>query len=85
MHTEEEAKSKWCPFVRAVGGEITFEGESKHAAQQGSFNRITDGAAGRVAWPTGGATCIGSQCMAWRWDAEEFREPPKRGYCGLAR
>lgn len=33
-------------------------------------------------------TCSGSECMAWRWDDEEFvvcnGERIRRGFCGLA-
>ena len=30
--------------------------------------------------------CIGSACMAWRWDVEKNRKGPgiDHGYCGLA-
>mgnify|MGYP000181417732 CR=1 FL=1 len=34
-------------------------------------------------WPMG--RCIGSACMAWRWDAEKCRQGQiNHGYCGLA-
>lgn len=51
--TEEEAKTKWCPFAR-VGGETSG---------LGSLNR--DGAKG----PIEQARCIASACMAWRKEA----------------
>lgn len=60
--TEEEAKTKWCPFARDVDGAPT-------------------------------TNCIGSACMAWRWDHDIYRESPyvpryvpseTEGHCGLA-
>lgn len=50
--TEDEAKTKWCPFAR-VGSEKTGIG---------SINR--DWA---IVEKTMAANCIGSTCMAWRW------------------
>lgn len=59
--TEEEAKTKWCPFVR-LGGPMQTEGEGT------TSNR----------WPGDDCTkpasvylCIGSACMAWRWQQEK--------------
>ncbi len=53
--TESEAKSKWCPWVRA--------GCNPGSGAHGPWNR----------WPGEDAVskttaCIGSQCMAWKWD-----------------
>jgi hypothetical protein len=59
MLTEEEAKTKWCPLARV----------SNPAGTAQPANRVMhDGAvlAGLSAF-----NCIGSVCMAWRWD-----EPP---------
>lgn len=56
--TEEEAKTKWCPFTRVVG--FTTQGGSR--SQGFSANRDLLGA------PLG--RCIGSGCMAWRWTGE---------------
>jgi hypothetical protein len=83
--TEEEAKTKWCPFVRLEGN------ESPHG-RDWMTNR------GEYAQPTSPrdalSTCIGSACMAWRWKKrfgpdpdkpENITElPPTEGYCGLA-
>lgn len=63
MHTEKEAAERWCPFARVEG----------EASRSVAGNR----------WDTGGgseiekfgpmenpkaARCIGSRCMAWRWN-----------------
>jgi hypothetical protein len=87
--TEDEAKTKWCPFVR-------------HSDDSGgSFNRgmfpgdATNKGRTNDCWQ---CNCIASQCMAWRWDQTRWMlehddrgmlmRPPKdgvpRGYCGLA-
>lgn len=53
--TEEEAKTKWCPFARVL--------------DSGKDARIGYVAANRWQGPlygTDAARCIGSSCMAWR-------------------
>jgi len=83
--TEDEAKTKWCPFIQ-----ISIEGLG---------SRITNNR-GKVIKEDGknNLRCIGSQCMAWRWhtrSSEHYRydnEGEKifawttddHGYCGLA-
>lgn len=53
--TESEAKTKWCPFVRAIFiGDGTFIGPCNRGVGQ-------DGKEGEL-----GSRCIGSRCMAWR-------------------
>ena len=53
--TEQEAKTKWCPFAR-----VTWQTDAT------SWNRVQDGA-GNVDEGTGNACkCLGSDCMAWR-------------------
>lgn len=71
--TEDEAKTKWCPFVRLVISDI---GEAK------TDNRDFD-------YGDGTPSCIASECMAWRWKQEgiEHGEPiynDTYGHCGLA-
>jgi hypothetical protein len=71
--TEQEARTKWCPFFRTA---------------------VAIGPMGLIEWsnrdnigvmPT---ICIGSACMAWRWDRNKNDGtevvPPKHGHCGLA-
>ena len=80
--TEEEARTKWCPFAR-----VAIEWQ----ASIGSANR---GAADDEKPLT---RCIGSACMAWRFGqyfkAEEghpartvvqWTTDSTEGYCGLA-
>lgn len=69
---EDEAKQKWCPFIRMETDDLE--------AMPVASNRTATGK-----WL---GKCIASDCMAWRWDefinitpeADVIRE----GYCGLA-
>lgn len=76
--TEEEAKTKWCPMlqVSAAAGVLGTVSNRSNAFDDNSDRH------GR---------CIGSQCMAWRWDGgfPLPNDPPAirehyRGHCGLA-
>lgn len=68
-YTEEEAKTKWCPAIR-------FSGAGTATDQDWLTNRA--GSYGETAF-----TCIGSDCMAWRW--KTYSDPTTGiGYCGLA-
>ena len=78
LTTEAEARTKWCPHVRAVA----VDGDGAPVA----------GAANKLQWPKGRAAempapvlpaasrCIASGCMSWRW----IGYAGGRGYCGLA-
>jgi len=57
--TEDEAKAKWCPFARVANRQ-----HSEYANSAG--NRWLDG--DELEHPA--FTCMGSACMAWRWDGE---------------
>lgn len=83
--TEDEARAKWCPFVRQLGTLIGRQtaNEADRVISMGSQNR---------GYSMGGmldnCSCIASQCMAWRW-TDTTPSPPQRdewelGYCGLA-
>lgn len=80
---ENEAKTKWCPFVRMHV--IGPDGDDL-----AGHNRIVnyDQPSTLFIAATPSLNCIGSQCMAWRWgdflmDATE-RSDAAQGYCGLA-
>lgn len=83
--TEDEAKTRWCPFVRLVSGKIDERtGSSEHSNRQPTFNRVADATNGKWALPAGGgACCIGTKCMAWR-DGAFDGTGIRTGYCGLA-
>ena len=87
LHTEDEARGKWCERVRVSAANEPMTGN--HAA-----NRDADGNWNRPCY-----LCIASDCMAWRWGLDEMRERyPKqphdmpdgtveeyrhrKGYCG---
>lgn len=59
--TEEEAKTKWCPFSRCF--------DKGH--QVAGYNRCEDGL---VPLPTG-SFCMGAACMAWKFDEQIFNRP----------
>jgi hypothetical protein len=52
--TEDEAKTKWCPFARVEG---------PYAYGNPAINRNIDNGN-----PAKNSKCIGSACMAWRGD-----------------
>lgn len=86
--TEDQAKTKWCPFARVNNGQGYNANRDWEARADSPFNKRS--------------RCIASACMAWRWNepwtsqTEEGhggdlvlrlkRKPgePKLGYCGLA-
>lgn len=57
--TEDEAKTKWCPFARV----LIDDGDGGHRT---SANRLEMGGepGPDLDWPT--PRCIASECMAWR-------------------
>ncbi len=73
--TEQEAKTKWCPFVRYV---------VIHQETNAAVNRWMSTSDKQLNPEP--AHCIGSDCMAWR-QTSEYQHPNehiKTGYCGLA-
>lgn len=93
MMTEDEANTKWCPFARVIEADMKRGGGYQHPAQQTAYNRLNVYGIGergtadtipKAAW-TRAANCIGSACMAWRWEHDQPYHPPsERGFCGLA-
>jgi hypothetical protein len=92
--TEDEAKTKWCPFARTLGTltKPAYLNGPDVVTAQGSANR---------GYAMGGALhncmCIGSACMAWRLDpalvpwvnekgelSQIEGRYPTSGHCGLA-
>ena len=90
--TEAEAKTKWCPMVRA-----TYFDQAV-GLWTGPANAQSMGKVGDLLY---GGKCIGSACMMWRWNTK-YTPPPysmmatypqpegtteisaTEGYCGLA-
>src|SRR6266545_4698025 len=67
--TEQEAKTKWCPRYQVAtsgGDSSTFESDNRPPEYEQRDGKW---------YPTGriqeSARCIGSACMAWRWDGIE--------------
>jgi len=72
--SEDEAKTKWCcgPLQNLRGMMV--------------LSYIANGSAKEIeeTFPSRGF-CIGSDCMAWRWEGEvDHGGPDDHGYCGLA-
>jgi hypothetical protein len=68
--TEEDAKEKWCPFARVIerdcDGSTRARNRVVHLDAAGNvLKEITDTLAG--------TRCIGSACMAWRWEKSEAK------------
>lgn len=94
--TEEDAKSKWCPFARVASpAVITPSGSTSEqwigvaGANRGALSeRVTVHTDGDASNPTS-ARCIGSACMAWRrqlsprFVAAEGGAAVVEGYCGI--
>lgn len=62
--TEQEAKTKWCPFARFKFAS-TSDGP---ACNREGGPSIGEDTGGTNPWLLSGTRCIGSACMAWRWD-----------------
>jgi len=97
--TEDEAKTKWCPFVRIVSSTIDGQGFTPAA------NRMVNSDYPEQTLLPKTGNCISSECMAWRWidqqnlldvvewvqadpqkrKLEDFKaRNPTNGFCGLA-
>ena len=77
---ESEAKNKWCPMVRFTHPPVP------HGDGLERWNNRDS----RIGFGESEASCIGSECMAWREDKElnavahGAMENEDHGYCGLA-
>lgn len=66
MLTEDEAKTKWCPFARMLlVDEINGTRHATTPAISG-FNRTGVQGCGSNS-DQAESRCVGSACMAWRW------------------
>ena len=86
MTTEKEAASVWCPVIRHEDPDVKGGSWNRGRQEGNPANVDADGSPGSYA-----CNCIGSRCMAWRWDdnglsaSVELRKHGKTpGYCGLA-
>jgi len=82
--TEDEAKMKWCPFVRHDNGTGAFNRGAWGGPKSENYDPINiKNNEGKFA-----CNCIGSVCMAWRWQMTVNKdgsiEDEKEGFCGLA-
>ena len=83
--TEDQAREKWCPFVRITS--VYTDGEIERISP--AYNRLVDSEGCEVD-PVYASRCIASRCMAWRTlkhgvethTAVEACIP--YGFCGLA-
>ena len=92
MNTEAEAKTKWCPFAKVL---LSNWYEDSDRIPQPVCNRIEGMSGEEIAHDNSilgdSNLCVGSACMAWRWNVIDSTckpeaQPVKRhgGYCGLA-
>ncbi len=95
--TEEEAKTKWCPFARLTDTIDNTAGDENVGIT--AINRdmtIAETAEACKTHPDNmnppAARCIASDCMAWRRIVSHYKPAPTggmdliegTGYCGLA-
>lgn len=59
LMTEAEAKTKWCPFFRASVAKAMSEDVEYATNRDGRYEETGKGKID---------CCIGSACMAWRWE-----------------
>lgn len=95
IYTEDEAKTKWCPFVRMAVPSVSSGINRIYQA----FKEWADGYdRNYMEDQENNCKCIGAECMAWRWltinqhgtgvsigrEADIAAGPKSKGYCGLA-
>jgi hypothetical protein len=61
---EDEAKTKWCPFSRFAWPHGATANRDEGDDWHPDMAKAT--------------RCIGSACMAWRWETEEFEQAIER-------
>ena len=84
---EEEAKTKWCPHVRAVLSVFEDNGDVTVPLDAPAYNRAANGKKDPELININIAKCIASNCMMWVWDLPPKFEGRKMdnpaGHCGL--
>lgn len=72
--TEDEARHRWCPFVRVGAADMGHGYYSNRGTWAPSVEKLN-------------VKCLGAQCMAWRWSLDPYQAEdcklPSRGFCGL--
>lgn len=66
--TEDEAKTKWCPFARVVSNGMVANRDN---ANDGLVTSVDDQ-----------SRCIGSDCGVWRWFSTEKHDGGQCGLIG---
>lgn len=69
----EEAKGKWCPFVKMIIGPNDSQWQGR--AYTNRLNIVANGDEGY---------CLAGKCMAWVWD-NNLPLTEWEGHCGLVR
>jgi len=97
--TEEQAKTKWCPYARVIPAYLDGESMSPLPIEVPAHNRIQEIGAprGQDATTHKAMNCIASECMAWRgqWRRKSdgllcgqsypsCGDGERVGHCGLA-
>jgi len=78
--TEAEAKTKWCPFARVCldygdGPNLVIGPMNRDFANRSTQN---------IEEAIETSKCLGSACMAWRWQSIDTGGEHSQGFCGLA-
>lgn len=75
--TEDEAKKKWCPFVRFAtipDGAFIYNNRVNSTEDIAKLYSPGD--------PDGPSRCIASACMAWHWRYGRNHNSSDQGFCG---
>lgn len=91
MHTEAEAKTKWCPYARVAvamkNNKTTLEFFGVGGCNRGPRSEHVETVGASDPSNPESARCIASECMAWRKTSQyraDRNETTEGGYCGLS-
>jgi hypothetical protein len=62
MHTENEAKTKWCPYALTFGSMRHYRDDEEVGVSHGPQNRGY-----QMGQASSNCMCLASGCMVWRW------------------